>query len=796
MVSVASLVAFCLTALAADPTGSTGGGRRTILFDFSWKFHKSEVTNACQTDIDDRDWQPVDLPHDWSIEGPFDEKNSASFAYLAGGVGWYRKDFKVSSADRGKKLFVQFDGVYENSQVWLNGVLLGEHGYGFTGFEYDLTPGTKFGATNTIAVRAENLKQPNCRWYSGSGIYRHVWLTVSDPLHVAHWGTYVTTPKADADESVVRVRTRLQNDSDAAKDFSLETCIRNGTNQVAIASSATSIAGRATKEVTQEFIIAKPKLWSPGHPDLYKAASRVVVDGGVVDQFTTPFGIRSIVFDKDRGFVLNGKSVKMKGVCLHDDGGATGAAVPVGVWERRLKTIKEIGCNAIRCSHNPPAPEFLDLCDRMGFLVIDEVFDKWEGKDAAHFKKDWRQDLLSTLERDRNHPSIVLWSVGNENGGAWPPAYFEIYRQLADTVHAQEPTRPVTAALRPFAPPTDNPTKEALLGQLVPMVSAEDVACLNYQEQLYPDLRYANTNLVLIASESYMYYRGEGIEYKSTNDSNPWFDVASNNFVAGQFLWAGIDYLGGGSVGWPAKGWGASLLDTAGFRKDRSYWHQSVWSDEPMVYVAVFDDQMEDYPQKKLWDWPKIRADWTFPGREKQHLKLATYSNCGTVELFVNGKSLGIKRPADFKNGTATWDAIYEPGELKAIGRNGGKPVAARVLRTAGPAAKIVLLPDSEQFVADGQSVLQIEACIHDPAGTLVPDAALPLTLTLQGPGKLIGLDNGDLRSNESFKGVTRTTYRGKCLAIVQSTLTSGLVKVDVSTPGLPKASVCLKSIK
>lgn len=808
----ATLSAAVILAASGLHASAEARGGRVVSFDRDWRFFKGEAAGAEQPGFDDRAWQPVDLPHDWSIEGPYDEKNpgKSAFGYLPGGVGWYRKEFEVPAADAGKKLFLQFDGIYENSKVWLNGFLLGERGYGFLGFEYDLTPHLNFGGKNTVVVRADNLDQPNCRWYSGSGIYRHAWLTATDPVHVAHWGTYVTVPKLEAAKAQVRIRTLVRNDGASARNISLETTLLDpAKTPVATIRTDADLPPGGSRDITQEAEVPSPRLWSVEDPEFYSAVSRVVADGKPTDEISTPFGIRSVRFEKDRGLVLNGKSVKMKGVCVHGDGGAVGAAVPAGVWERRLKTLREIGCNAIRCSHNPPAPEFLDLCDRMGFLVIDEAFDKWQYENARHFEKDWERDLMAMLERDRNHPCIVLWSVGNENGGAWTPKQFETYRKLADVVHREEPTRPVTAALRPFDPPKENPTKEGLIAQLLPMVKALDVPCLNYQEHLFEDLHKADPDLVLISSESHLYYRGEGTKYKADNDNNPWFDVEKNGFVAGQFLWTGIDYLGE-SEGWPAKGKANSLIETTGFRKDCSYWHQSVWSDKPMVHIAVFDETTEDYPQKKYWHWPKIRSHWNFAGREHQTFKVATYSNCAAVELFLNGRSLGVKKPADFKNRAAMWEVPYEPGELKAVGRNGGETAAEWTLRTAGPAARITLVPDRKEIRADGGEVAHLEVRIEDQSGTLVPDAALPLSFKVEGAARLIGLDNGDLRSGEPYQGTTRTTYRGRCLAILQAKCEAKCeagreaksevkhdaepVKVTVSTPSLPPASLELES--
>jgi beta-galactosidase len=416
--------------------------------------------------------------------------------------------------------------------------------------------------------------------------------------------------------------------------------------------------------------------------------------------------------------------------------------------------------------------------------VIDEAFDKWN----RHFTRDWEKDLRAMLVRDRNHPSIVLWSVGNENGMVWSDAQLQTYRRLARVVREEDPTRPVSAALRPAYPPKEDPTPRGLVSQMLPMVDALDVVCLNYQEHLYQELRRARPEVVIIGSECHLYFRGEGVRYKSGNERNPWFDVGENGYVAGQFLWTGIDYLGE-SEGWPAKGKANSLMETTGFRKDCSYWHQSVWSDKPMVHIAVFDDAMEDYPQKKYWHWPKIRSHWNFSGKEGVMLRLVTYSNCDTVELLLNGRSLGIRKPVDFPNRAAVWEVAYEPGELKAVGRKAGSPVAGWTLKTAGPAARITLRPDRTRMQANGRDVAHVEIRVEDEQGVLVPDAKLPLSFSAEGACRLIGLDNGDLRANESFKATKRTTWRGRSLAVIQAARTAGDASLRVTAPGFPEAS-------
>ena len=776
--------------------------REVVSFDRGWKFHCGDAPGAEMLGYNDEAWRSVRVPHDWSIEGPLDEKapGGAFNGFLPGGIGWYRKTFQIPASRRGQKIFLEFDGIYERAQLWLNGVRVGEQDYGYSSFGIDATPDLNFGGENVLAVKVDNSNQPNCRWYSGSGSYRHTRLVAVSPLHIPRWGTYVTTPSVNRESAVVDLKVELQNDTQQESSCQITTRLLDPSGkEIAQATSPAKVSANGAGAVSQQFRVPHPSLWSPDSPVLYALETEIVASGKPVDSYRTPFGIRSIAYDKDHGFLLNGEPVKMKGVCLHHDGGSVGAAVPVGVWERRLKSLKEMGCNAIRCSHNPPAPEFLDLCDRMGFLVIDEAFDKWGvsigWKDFnRHFEQGWEADLEAMIRRDRNHPCVVMWSVGNENGVVWTEPFFDTYRKLAEFVKKEDPTRPVTAALRPVDPPEDNKTMEVMISSLLPMLKVLDVPNLNYQEHLYEAIRAALPNRPILGSETYGYYRGDGLKHKSKNDNNPWFDVEKNDFVIGQFLWTGIDYLGE-STGWPAKGRGNSPIETTGFRKPRSYWHQSVWSDKPMVHIAVLDDSRKDYPEKKMWDWPRMRSDWTFPESQTgKPLRLVTYSNCEEVELFLNGKSLGSKKPRDFKNRTATWEVAYAPGKLKAVGKNKGKPAAEWELQTAGPPAKIALSADKAVLASDGEDVAHVEVRIEDARGVTVPDAALPLAFSVEGSAKLIGLDNGDLWNHESYKGSQMTSRWGRCLAIVQAGEAPGPTTVRVSTPGLPEAALVLKN--
>ncbi len=502
----------CLFAISISSTFSLQAddqSRQRLTADFDWKFNKGDTPGADKPDFDDSAWRMVNLPHDWSIEGPYAQSDPTGGAggSLPTGIGWYRRTFMAPEAWRGKDIFVEFDGVYMNSDVWLNGRLLGHRPFGYIGFEYNLTPYLNLGQTNVISVRVDNSRQPNSRWYSGSGIYRHVWVTVTDPLHVSHWGTYVTTPKVSAASATVCIRTKVQNDSSARRKITLVTEILDSQGAVVVSKETKeTLAAGATRETDQTLEVTKPSLWSLEKPNLYSVHTAIKSGIQVADDFTTPFGIREIVYDVNKGFLLNGRQVKMQGMCIHHDAGSIGAAVPIGVWERRLKELKDMGCNALRMSHNPPAPELLDLCDRMGFLVMDESFDEWKSPKVrqgyAKYFDEWSQrDLTDMLHRDRNHPSIVIWSVGNEipeqthtNGAA-------ILRPLVETCHREDPTRPVTSACDNVHTDTKSATPEFL--------NLLDVVGYNYvdrwgtrRETMYDDDHFAFPQRKFIGTES------------------------------------------------------------------------------------------------------------------------------------------------------------------------------------------------------------------------------------------------------------------------------------------------------
>ncbi len=806
---------------------SFAAGRQQESFDFGWRFHLGDATGAQEPAFADAAWRSLDLPHDWSIEGPYDEHapTGGSGGYLPTGLGWYRKSFTLPETARGRQVGITFDGVYQHSTVWINGHELGTWPYGYSTFRYDLTPFLNFGdKPNVIAVRVDNSAQPNSRWYSGSGIYRHTWLTLTDPVHVAPWGVYVTTPEVSAEKATVRVRTRVANDTPAAQRFEVRTQVLEAPG-VAPASLAMELGAASNGELDVSLILPAPRLWSPDSPQLYRLRSEIWRDGALADAVETTFGIRSIEYDLNRGLVLNSTPLKMKGMCLHHDGGAVGAAVPEAVLERRLRLLQEMGCNAIRCSHNPMAPEFYALCDRLGLLVMDEAFDEWTVRKPqikfgySDVFADWyERDLVALIHRDRNHPSIVMWSAGNEIGDQWAPQGPEVLRKLITVLHREDPTRPVTAAM-------DNIFNQkghaplAFSGQL-------DVVGYNYvdrwgtrRETQYADDRTLFPTRKFIGTENNGIRSTRG-EYRfgpllggGFNENGPvpgvgpvgalyvtdaihpaslWRFVATHDYVIGDFIWTGFDYLG--ESRWPRKLATSGPLDTAGFKKDAFYFYQSIWSAKPMVHLLPH------------WNWPE---------RTGQVVPVVAYSNCAAVELFLNGKSLGAKArefPAQGNAGAwnlypqplvdATtvdmqfvWDAVYAPGELKAVGYDRtGAVVSEAVVRTAGDAATLELTVDRDTLAAGGRDVAHFTVRALDAKGNFVPLAQNQIRFELSGPAKLIGLDNGDPASHASYQGDTRALFNGLALALVQTTGQAGPVRLVARADGLREAAVEIRA--
>jgi beta-galactosidase len=768
------------SATPAAPMNTYDGARpTTVSFDTGWRFHLGDASGAQAPTFDDSSWTALDVPHDWSISLPFTQNSPAGAGggYLNGGVGWYRKTFTLPASAAGQRLFVQFDGVYMDSTVYLNGTQVGARPYGFSSFECDLTASAKLGASNVLAVRVNN-QQPSSRWYSGSGIYRHTWLKTVNPIHVAYTGTAVTTPQVSAGSATVNIAVTIQNDSSSAQPVTVASSVGdpNGMEVGSAASPATSVPAGKTATVTQTVTVANPKLWGIASPDLYTAITTVSAGGAVADTYTTSFGIRTFAFNANSGFTLNGAPVKINGTCNHHDLGALGAAVNTRAIERRLQQLKAMGVNGLRTSHNPPAPEFLDLADRLGFLVMDEAFDCWDQAknqyDYARFFSQWSAtDIGDMVARDRNHPSVIIWSIGNEiqdsnNAG--------VAQALIAAVKAKDATRAIGQAFAQASPGA----------QVAPM---EDVVGLNYAPYVYDSLHAGNPSWKFFASESSSAVRSRGV-YKTPVTSNiltssdnqcssydnsvvswgtsaegSWSSVNTRPFIAGEFIWTGFDYIGEPTpYNWPSKSSYFGAIDTAGFPKDIFYFYQSKWNaaGPPMVHIAPMD-------------W----TSWT----AGQSVPVFVYTNADSVELLLNGASLGSKT-MNATTGHLQWSVPFATGTLEAKATKGGAVVATDSVRTAGAAAKLALTPDRATIAADGRDLAYVEVDVVDAQGVVVPKANDTIAVAVSGPGTLVGLDAGDATNHDSYKGTSHAAFSGKLMAIVQSTTTAGTVTVTATS--------------
>jgi beta-galactosidase len=780
----------------AATQGNTYDGKRptTQNFDADWSFHLGDVTGAQASTFDDSAWTQLDVPHDFSVSQPFSQSSAsgAGGGYLDGGVGWYRKSFMLPSSAAGQRVFVQFDGVYMDSTVWLNGTQVCARPYGYISFECDLTSAAKFTGANVLAVRVNN-QLPSSRWYSGSGIYRHVWLKTVNPVRVAYLGGYVTTPQISASSASVSVTVTVQNDGSSSQAVSVASSIRDaaGVEVANSAAVAADVSAGKTSDVTQMLTVTNPSLWSLTKPTLYSAVMTVSVGNTVVDTYTTPFGIRSFAFDPKNGFTLNGESVKFNGVCNHHDLGSLGAAVNFRAIQKRMELLKDMGVNALRTSHNPPAPELLDLADSMGFLVMDEAFDCWDQAkvkyDYARFFKQWATtDIGDMVARDRNHPSVVIWSIGNEIPNANPTTA----QALMAAVKAKDSTRVVGQAFNPYDAAT---------------AAVEDVVGINYNTGLYDSVHSGNPSWKLFASETSSAVRSRGI-YKlpvtsnvlTSNDTQcssydnsivswgasaeqSWTNVNTRSFVAGEFIWTGFDYIGEPTpYGWPAKSSYFGAIDTADFPKDIYYFYKSRWNyaGPPMVHVTPMD-------------W----TSWT----AGQSVPVFVYSNADSVELFLNGTSLGSKNVVSTAGqanaGHLAWTVSFATGTLEAKATKNGAIVATDAVRTAGKAAAVVLKSDRSAITADGVDLAFVEADIVDDQGVLVPQANDEVSFAVSGPGALVGVDNGNPIGHEAYKGSKMAAFSGKLLAIVQSTRSPGSVTLTATSSGsssLGPASVAI----
>lgn len=781
--------------------------REHISFNDNWRFHLGDPKEANAPQLDDRAWRPLDLPHDWSIEGSFNDNNPAGYngGALPGGIGWYRKSFLIDKKNKEKKIYITFDGVYQQSEVWINGHYLGKRPNGYIGFQYDLSRYLHFGKEpNVIAVKVNNQDQPNSRWYSGSGIYRNVWLTMTEALAVVHHGTYITSPRVEKEVADVEIETSITNHFKKQVSGYVSTAIvdANGKEVATNKQSFHAISPDQNFQLSTKLSVKQPQLWSTKTPRLYKVITKIYHHNKLIDNYETSFGIRSFQFDKEKGFILNGEVTKILGVCNHHDLGALGAAVSKRALERQLELLKAMGCNAIRTSHNPPAPELLNLCDKMGFIVMDETFDVWKKpKTKFGYQESWdawhQRDLQDHIRRDRNHPSVFIWSIGNEIPEQWEKNGTSIATALAQFVRDLDTSRPITAGLN--EPYPRNTIYQS--GNL-------DLVGFNYHHQLFESFQDSFPHQKFIATETTSALQTRGY-YQMPSDSirrwpykwdepfldgntdhtvssydhvsTPWGSTHEETwklikkypYLSGFYIWTGFDYLGEPTpYTWPARSSYFGILDLAGFPKDVYYMYQSEWTQKPVLHL---------FPH---WNWKKgQKVDlWCY------------YNQADEVELYLNGRSLGKKR----KQGDelhVSWSVFFEPGTLQVVSRLQGKDVLNRTIRTATAPAQIQLTADRTTLHADGKDLSFITAKLLDQEGNLIPTDDRQIHFAVEGAATLIATDNGNPTDHTSFQSATRKTMAGLALGVVKSDGDrKGRIQVQVSGEGLKGDVIILES--
>lgn len=774
--------------------------------DDQWRFYLGDVKDAYKSDFDAGKWRVLDLPHDWSIEGTLSPGLASCTGYLPGGIGWYRKSIQVSADKKGEKVYIYFEGVYNNSEVFINGVSVGKRPNGYISFMYDLTPYIRFGGENVLAVRVDHSLSADSRWYTGSGIYRDVYLVYSNPIHIDRWGVCCKTLKLTERQATLGMQVDVRNESDKGSDCVVST---------QLISADRKIVGRQQQKIyikphglasfSGNLSVNKPQVWNLGAPYLYKLYTRILCNGKVIDESTQNVGIRSLQFDSNKGFALNGEWIKLKGVCIHHDAGCLGSAVPKKVWERRLKNLKAMGVNAIRLSHNPQAPVVYDLCDEIGLLIMDEAFDEWEFpkkkwmegwnkgtpgfQGSASFFKEWSdRDLQDMVLRDRNHPSVIMWSIGNEvdypndpyshpvlNGtkinqpvyGGYQPNSPKaellggIAKRLASDVRRLDISRPVTAALAGVVMSNETEYPEAL-----------DVTGYNYTENRYDLDHQKYPKRIIFGSET-------------GNDLDSWKATRDKAYVFGQFIWSGIDYLGEAKA-WPSRGFYTGLLDFGGFQKPRGYFRQSLWATKPMVYIGTYpvygdrnDLSMDALP---VWNY-----------NEGERIRVVCYTNCQKAQLFLNGHAIGELRDYDDKTGIISWDIPYQSGNLEVVGIDKQKEVCRYAIQTSGRPYAIIAKTDDQTLDKD-KDLAQIVLQVVDEKGVPVMFSDDKITCDIKGPAKLLGMESSDNTDMGDYRDNVQRVYHGRSLAYLQTTGTAGEVKVTFSAPWLKQVVVSFQA--
>jgi beta-galactosidase len=832
MIAISAMPAMLVTipAAAAQPQRS----RLELAADSNWKFVLGDPGGAEARSFEDANWRTVELPHDWSIEGrpSKDNPTGSEGGYFPAGAGWYRKTFSAPPEWRGKRVSVEFDGVYRDATVYLNGKKLGNQPYGYTSFSFDVMPDLDFSGLNVLAVRVDNSAQPNSRWYSGSGIYRHVRVVVTDPVHVAHWGVLVSTTSASTESGSLSVRTRVENESTATARVTVETQILDrGGKPVGHAQSAVETAPGSGTEAIQEIAVSKPALWSPEAPALYRAVTRLRKDGKAIDEVVTIFGIRTLAWSAEKGLLLNGKAIKLAGGCVHHDNGPLGAAAFDRAEERRVELLKAAGYNAVRTSHNPPSPAFLDACDRVGLLVLDEAFDTWKANKVKYdygrnFDEWWQRDISAMVLRDRNHPSVVLWSIGNEIPEVLVERGPAIAKRLADQVRSLDSSRPLTQAV-PTS--TSGPFPDAVLAVL-------DIAGYNYNlARNYANDHRRVPSRLMMTTESFPAAAFE-----------QWQVAKDNSFILGDFVWTAMDYLGESGIGaWaygtpqqasqagmmmtgmqgmadkmflamangvdmkammaqaggnqggqspmsflaPGYPWHAAQcgdLDLTGHRKPQSYYRDILWNGGDRVYATV---RLPEPEGKKIvavaWAVYPTLPSWTWPTQEGKELQVEVYSGVEKVRLYLNDKLIGEKATGRSEEFKALFTVPYAPGTLKAVGMRGDRAVAESVLTTAGNPARLRLTADRTTLQAGGQDLSFVTVEAIDAEGRFQPNADQEVQFAITGPGAIAAVGNADGKDESPYQGDRRKLFQGRALVVVRTQGQSGAIQLTAKTAGL-----------
>ena len=781
------------------------------LFDDNWKFYLGDVKGAEKPSFNDKSWRDIDLPHDWSIEklsgqeagkvvGPFSKESIGTTAtgYVVGGTAWYRKTFTLNARENFSKTIINFDGVYMNFDVWVNGKFLGNHPYGYTAFNFDITGFLNpAGKPNIIAVKVKN-EGKNSRWYSGSGIYRHVWLIQKQAVHLASNGISITTENISSTDASVKVVAAVNTIKGKSASVKLLINMIGSDGKISqTAETQTKTIASGSDEFIQNIVIPQPKLWSDETPNLYTAEILVIADGAVSDKVTKIFGIRTIHFDAQTGFLLNGKKVLLKGGCLHHDNGFLGSATIDRAEERRVELMKAYGFNAIRTSHNPPSEQFLDACDRNGVLVLDEAFDMWEKPKNAqdyhlYFKDWWQKDIESMVLRDRNHPSVILWSIGNEINERADSVGYLFTKQLSDEVRRLDPTRPVTEAICGF---WDHPGQK--WSTTAPAFASLDVGGYNYLWANYEPDHALFPSRIMMGTESF-----------PAEIYDNWKQVEKNPYVIGDFVWTAMDYLGETACGnssygpketmrvglkpWPWFNAFCGDIDLCGFKKPQLLYRDVVWNNsklEMMIHAPIPDGMKETV---SYWGWPDESQSWNWAGNEGKMMDVRIFSSYQAIRLELNGKILAEQQIGDSAKLITSFKVPYEPGVLRAIALNNGIEVASKEIRTTGVPAKIKLTADRSKIKADRNDLSYIKVEITDAQGNLVPNANIPVTFTVSGEGKIAGSGNACPTDMESFNNSVCKTYQGQALIILRplKNKKSGTVSLQAEATGLANGTI------